>query len=96
MAEIGQWHVNNVCDLNMHEEKGLNALTKDHTMKVHHKSRKNEVRVGKKVEDLIQPAKHLPIIHVFKKHDNKEKHNDNGNRFNIFIDNTVIEQKDEE
>ena len=33
MAEIGQWYVNNVHDLNKHEEKGLNTLAKEYAPK---------------------------------------------------------------
>ena len=38
MTKIAQWYVNNVHDLNMHEVKGLNALEKEHTPKIYHKS----------------------------------------------------------
>ena len=37
MAKIGQWHVSNACDLNIHEAKELNVLAKDYTPKVNHK-----------------------------------------------------------
>ena len=29
VAKIGQWHMNNVCDLNTHEATVLNALAKE-------------------------------------------------------------------
>ena len=34
MAKIGQWHVNNVNDSNMHEAKVLHALAKECVPKV--------------------------------------------------------------
>ena len=47
---MSQWHVHNFHDLNMHEGKGLNSLSKEHTPKVHHKSdEQKEVRLGKEV-----------------------------------------------
>ena len=78
MAERGQWHVNNVCNLNMNEEKGLKALAKECTTKANHKNyEQKEVRVGRKVGDWIQSAKHAPITCFFTKHNNELEHNKN-------------------
>ena len=52
MAEICQFHVSNVCDLNMHEAKELNASAKEHEPKANHKNdEQNEVILGTKLGD---------------------------------------------
>ena len=91
MAEIGQQHLNNVRDLNIHEEKELNELAKECKQKVNHESdEQKEVRVRKKVVELIQPTKHVPINYFCAKYNKKAEHKNKDNIFQVFIDNTVM------
>ena len=52
---------------------------------------------SQKSREWIQLTKHVPINFFYKKIYNKKvDHNKSGNRFNMLIDNVVIEERDED
>ena len=48
------------------------------------------------MEDWIQPAKFEPTTYFFKHHNNKVEHKDTVNIFNVFVDNTLIQENNKE
>ena len=79
----------------MHEAKGLNLLAKERTPKINHKSdEQKELRVKKEVRRLNSAYNSCSYYIFLLNHNNKVDHTKTNNRFNVFADNAVIEEKD--
>ena len=93
LADLGQWCENNVCDLNMHESKVLNAASNEYAPKEQNESNESNEAIEKKVEDWIQPTKFMPINYFFKKHKNKVECKENENKFDGFVHDVGVGDK---